>query len=92
MEKNKYRAIVDRIVDGKHAVLLVGEEEIERILPADQLPPAVTEGSWLRIWFEKDDPINGGVQKMELDEVGSADARKRIEAKLARLKKRGRPR
>jgi hypothetical protein len=41
------RAVVDRIVDGATAVLLVGPDEVEVHLPADALPEGVTDGTWL---------------------------------------------
>lgn len=42
------RAVVDRIVEG-HAVLLVGPDEREHHLPAEELPDGAGEGSWLRV-------------------------------------------
>lgn len=35
------QAVIDRIEDGQHAVLLVGEEEREQIVPVAALPPRV---------------------------------------------------
>lgn len=39
------RAVVDRIVDGEHAVLLVGEDEVELVVPAGRLPEGAGEGA-----------------------------------------------
>jgi hypothetical protein len=47
-------AVVDRIVDGRHAVLLVGAEEVELVLDVALLPEGTSEGDWLRIGFTPD--------------------------------------
>ncbi len=47
-------AVVDRIEDGEHAVLLVGPEEIELVLDLARLPEGTVEGDWLRVRLEPD--------------------------------------
>lgn len=47
-------AVVDRIVDGRHAVLLVGEAEVELHVDVTLLPEGTSEGDWLRIGFSAD--------------------------------------
>ncbi len=47
-------AVVDRIVDGTHAVLLVGEEEIELTVGVALLPEGTGEGDWLRLSLAPD--------------------------------------
>jgi hypothetical protein len=47
-------AVVDRIVDGRHAVLLVGEAEVELHVDVTLLPEGTAEGDWLRIGFTVD--------------------------------------
>jgi hypothetical protein len=47
-------AVVDRIVDGRHAVLLVGEAEVELHVDVTLLPEGTAEGDWLRIGFTLD--------------------------------------
>jgi hypothetical protein len=47
-------AVVDRIVDGRHAVLLVGEAEVEVHVDVALLPDGTGEGDWLRIGFSAD--------------------------------------
>ena len=42
-------AVVDRIVDGRHAVLLVGADEVELVLDVALLPEGTGEGDWLRL-------------------------------------------
>lgn len=71
-----YKAVVDRIVDGKKAVLLVGEKETERIVPLEQLPKGTKEGSWIHI------DENG---KFTLDTSAANRMKQRIEQKKAQL-------
>ena len=42
-------AVVDRIVDGRHAVLLVGAGEVELVVDVARLPEGTVEGDWLRV-------------------------------------------
>lgn len=76
------KAVVDRIVDGRTAVLLVGDDEREMPVPVETLPEGVREGSWLRF-----DPQDGSFQ---LDEEETARRRAAVQDKLARLRQRGR--
>ena len=79
------RAVVDRIVDGRHAVLLVGESEVERIVPVDRLPGGVKEGTWLKVHFDGDELVHA-----EIDSATTEAVRRRIAEKLSRLRARGR--
>jgi hypothetical protein len=47
-------AVVDRIEDGMHAVLLVGPDEVELVVDATLLPEGTVEGDWLRVGFVRD--------------------------------------
>jgi Protein of unknown function (DUF3006) len=85
MEQQQERAVLDRIVDGAFAVLLVGEAEEERIVPVDRLPPGATPGSRLQVRFEEDI-----LRWAELDAGDTEQARNRIAEKLERLRRRGR--
>jgi len=42
-------AVIDRIEDGRRAVLLVGPDEVELVLDAGLLPDGAAEGDWLRL-------------------------------------------
>lgn len=79
------KAVVDRIVDKRHAVLLVGESEVEKIVPVDNLPPGAGEGTWLRVEFEGDELVAA-----EVDAEETARVKARITAKMERLRQRGR--
>jgi predicted O-methyltransferase YrrM len=79
------KAVVDRIVDGQHAVLLVGEDEIEHVVPVEQLPEEAAEGAWLQVAFEGDRLV-----EVTLDVEETERTRQRIDDKMAQL--RGRPR
>jgi hypothetical protein len=43
------KAVIDRIVDGKKAVILVGEEEKEHIVAVEELPEQAVEGVGVRL-------------------------------------------
>ena len=47
-------AVVDRIEDGRHAVLLVGEAEVELVVDVARLPDGTAEGDWLRLGLTAD--------------------------------------
>ncbi len=79
------QAVIDRIVDGKTAVLLVGEEERLVHWPADELPEAAKEGTWLRVEMENDTIVS-----MQVDEEATKSALDRVQSKLERLRQRGR--
>ena len=47
-------AVVDRIEDGRHAVLLVGPDEVELVFDVALLPEGSREGDWLRVGLTAD--------------------------------------
>lgn len=75
------KAVIDRFEDG-WAVLLVGEEERRLSVPRKQLPRGVREGHWLQVELEGDTLLSATI-----DQEGTAQARKRIAEKLARLRR-----
>lgn len=79
------KGILDRIEDGRHAVILVEEEGIELVLPADRLP----EGSQVNSWFTIDE--ENGQLAVILDEKTSLAKEEQAEELMARLrtKKKG---
>jgi len=79
------KAVVDRIVDKRHAVLLVGENELEKIVSVDKLPPGAGEGTWLAVEFEGDELV-----AVEVDAEETARVKARITDKMERLRQRGR--
>lgn len=79
------RAVVDRVVDGIHAVLLVGDAETEVVVPLARLPDGAREGTWLRVRFD-----GPALAEARLDPDETERARARIAAKLERLRRRGR--
>lgn len=76
------KGILDRIEDGRHAVILVEEEGIELILPANRLP----EGSRINSWFTID--AENGQLMMALDEELSLAKSEQAEELMARLRKK----
>lgn len=79
-------AVVDRIVDGTHAVLLVGPDETEQTVSLHLLPKGIREGTWLKVRFEGERLVSALV-----DSEATARSAERIAAKLNRLRLRGRP-
>jgi hypothetical protein len=65
--------VVDRIVDGRHAVLLVGPDEVELVVDVGVLPDGVGEGDWLRLGLRPDPEL-------------TAERRTDVEARLARVR------
>ncbi|WP_227935368.1 DUF3006 domain-containing protein [Alkalihalobacillus deserti] len=77
------KAVVDRIVDGKHAVLLVGDQEVEKVISSSKLPDSVTEGSWVKVEFNGDELVS-----IEADEKETNQTKKRIKTKMEILRQR----
>lgn len=80
---NRKKAVVDRIVDNNKAVLLVGDNEVEHVIDINELPKGIKEGDWLQVQLK-----GGKIVKIELDEQETEDVKKRIEDKMAKLKKK----
>lgn len=78
------KGVIDRIVDDKHAVLLVGLEEVEKIISIDQLPPGSEEGTWLILEFTDEELVN-----ILIDTNENKRARERIEEKMKKLRSKG---
>ena len=79
MEVTMKKAVLDRIVDGKFAVLLVGDEETEEIVPISQLPAQIKEGTWLTI-------TDG---QFVIDQEETMNKKDAAKSKLELLRKRG---
>jgi hypothetical protein len=71
------------VVDGRHAVLWVGDAERELVLPVDRLPAEVLPGLWLQIEVDGEQ-----VTAIAMDPVETARVRRRIAGKLALLRRR----
>lgn len=83
MKISKLSAVIDRIVDGKTAVLLVGNEQKQLLAPLEDLPEGSKEGLWLLIELENNKLITA-----ELDKEQTENMKKRISAKRELLLKR----
>lgn len=77
------RAVIDRIVDGSSAVLLVGPEEHERIVAASMLPEDAREGVWVVV-----DASTDPVTVIAVDHQRTADRAERIEQQLEQIRER----
>ncbi|MFN7252363.1 MAG: DUF3006 domain-containing protein [Anaerobacillus sp.] len=79
------RGVIDRFVDGKWAVILVGEEETEYNVQVEQLPMNVKESSVVQV-----DIVNGAVVKVALLEDETINQQANISKKMEMLKARKR--
>ncbi|HBG09270.1 MAG: DUF3006 domain-containing protein [Limnochordia bacterium] len=79
MINSKQRAVIDRIVDGAFAVLLLeGGQQIT--VPMEELPPGSREGIWLLVRL-----VDGNLVEAELDLEKTAEVKERIRKKRAHL-------
>src|SRR5690606_39493935 len=79
------KAVIDRIVDGTWAVLLVGRTQTEKVVPAAQLPEGAGEGTWLRIRTK-----GGDITEMVVDAKETETVQRRVRSKMEALRQRGR--
>jgi hypothetical protein len=79
------RGVIDRFVDDKWAVILVGEEETEYNVLVEQLPMNVEESSVVQV-----DIVNGSVVKVALLEDETTTQQTNISKKMELLKARKR--
>jgi hypothetical protein len=77
------RGVIDRIVDGRTAVVLVGPEEDELHVPVDALPDGAEASSWVVLDLEVDPPAVTGVDH-DRTEARARD----VEDRLARVRAR----
>lgn len=71
------KAVIDRIVDGQLAILLVGEDETERTVSVAELPEGANEGVWLILHEDG---------RIEIDQEETTRTDNRIQNKLAMLR------
>ncbi len=77
------RAVLDRI-EGRVAVMLVGDEEKRIDLSVDRLPAGAREGDWFKVTVE-----NGQIAGLEPDPDETGRRRSLIQAKLELLRNKG---
>lgn len=77
------KAVIDRIEDKKHAVLILNGDGEEKVIPVDDLPDGAEEGTWLEVKFDGDD-----IKSIEIDEEATEERSERIGNKMDQLKKR----
>lgn len=78
------KAVLDRIVDGTHAVLLVGEDEEELILQVSALPGEAKAGAVYEVTLD-----NGTIRTIQLlDPDAAQENERRIASKLDLLRQR----
>ncbi|MFC0559762.1 DUF3006 domain-containing protein [Halalkalibacter alkalisediminis] len=75
--------VIDRIVDKKHAVILLEDEKKERVISVDHLPEGSKEGSWLLIDIQGE-----AIKHIQLDEKKTEKKQEQIKNKLTQLRAR----
>jgi hypothetical protein len=75
------KAVIDRF-EGDYAVLFVGEENRQVIVPRKEIPEGAAEGEWLKVELDGDHVLH-----VEVDEAETASAKQRIAEKLDRLRR-----
>ena len=85
MEATEKKAVIDRIEDNTWAVLLIGQEQTEKIVPVEQLPKEAKAGTWLRLRLEEDK-----IQEIIVDAEETTALRGRVASKLDKLRGRQR--
>lgn len=71
------KAIIDRIVDSKHAVLFLEPGEQEFIVPLNKVPANAKEGDWVTI------TVAG---EITIDTAHTKETKNRIHSKLEKLR------
>ncbi len=77
------KAVIDQIVEGKKAVLLIGDKEELWTVDLGQLPEGVKEGTWLSVEIVED-----VISILNVDHEESERAKKRVTEKLEELRLR----
>ena len=85
MNAMEQQAVLDRVVDRTHAVILVGPRETEMVVPVGQLPFGTRPGDWLVIVTD-----DQGTRSIRADPEATKAARQRVAGKMAQLRQRGR--
>ena len=75
--------VIDRIVDGQTAVILIEEEGKQLDVSIQQLPMQATAGSWLRITLQEEEIVS-----FKLDTTRTKQMEERIHDKAQRLRAR----
>jgi hypothetical protein len=77
------RAVVDRVVDGRTAVLLVGPDETEAHVDVTSLPAGVSDGTWVVV-----DRAASPIEVLGIDRELTQRRADDISARLERLRRR----
>ncbi|MDX5475285.1 MAG: DUF3006 domain-containing protein [Bacillaceae bacterium] len=77
----KVKGILDRIVDGKHATILVEDFQIEFVIDASRLPAGSKEGSHFQLI------LNGKeITELTLDVQSEQESLDKVSSQINRLK------
>lgn len=79
----RQRAVIDRVVDGTTAVLLLEEGNTQLLVPVESLPEGSREGLWLFVLLADGEYMAG-----ELDLEKTREMQERIHSKRVQLLER----
>lgn len=86
MRRVERLAVLDRIEDAQHAVLLVGDPpEYEFVVSIQRLPEGARAGHWLRVTIDSDQLVSATI-----DEQATEAAKRRVGSKMEQLQRRSR--
>ncbi len=75
------KAVIDRFEEDL-AVILLGDQQTQLVLPRQALPEGARDGDWLQV-----EVVDETIRVLAIDEDETARARRRISEKLARLRR-----
>jgi hypothetical protein len=75
------KGVIEQIIPHKQAVLLLGEDEEEVVIPCSMLPRGAKEGDWVKV-----ERLEGAITRVEMDPEETAKTKARISAKLESLR------
>lgn len=76
------KAVIDRIVDQKHVVLLLGDEEKKVIVSIGMLPEGAIEGNIVQVDLDNRDQVT----KLILDKEETKEAKDRVASMMDQLR------
>lgn len=78
------KAVFERIADNQLAVLLVGDDERELLVPVDQLPADASPGCWMQVTISGEKLVKATIDPEQTERVAA-----HISMQLDTLRKRG---
>lgn len=78
-----YKGVLDRIEDGRHAVILIEEINKQFVIDISELPEQSSEGTWFTLKLENDE-----IKEITINQEETTHREDLIRNKLERLRSR----